>query len=135
MLRILVISLRLAGTSEYPGRDFISGKKLMPPMERGLINSKPCPENPSLRIPPEIQEKILYPRRTYHLGQLRISWFLDRYHGIKVSSQYGPCFGIPRETIHPIPFENLINPSAISIIGLGLQRLTERWSVPMRPTT
>ena len=25
-------------------------------------------------------------RKTYHLGQLRISWYLDRYHGIKVSS-------------------------------------------------
>jgi DNA invertase Pin-like site-specific DNA recombinase len=38
--------------------------------ERGLVNSKPCPENPSLRIPPEIEEKILYLRKTYHLGQL-----------------------------------------------------------------
>jgi hypothetical protein len=38
--------------------------------EKGLINSKPCPENPSLRIPPEIEEKILYLRKTYHLGQL-----------------------------------------------------------------
>jgi len=54
--------------------------------EKGLINSKPCPENPSLRIPPEIEEKILYLRKTYHLGQLGISWFLERYHGIKVSS-------------------------------------------------
>jgi len=34
MLRRLVISLRLAGTSEYPGRGFISGKRLMPSMEK-----------------------------------------------------------------------------------------------------
>jgi transposase InsO family protein len=54
--------------------------------EKGLINSKPCPENPTLRIPQEIKEKILYLRKTYHLGQLRISWFLERYHGLKVSS-------------------------------------------------
>ncbi len=54
--------------------------------EKGLINSKPCPENPTLRIPQEIEEKILYLRKTYHLGQLRISWFLERYHGLKVSS-------------------------------------------------
>lgn len=33
--------------------------------KEGLINSKPCPENPSLRTPPEIEEKILYLRRTY----------------------------------------------------------------------
>ncbi len=54
--------------------------------EKGLINSKPCPENPTLRNPAEIEEKILYLRKTYHLGQLRISWLLERYHGIKVSS-------------------------------------------------
>jgi len=34
MLKGLVISLRLAGTSEYPGRNFVSGKRLMPLMER-----------------------------------------------------------------------------------------------------
>lgn len=54
--------------------------------EQGLVNSKPCPENPKLRTPPEIEEKILYLRKTYHLGQQRISWYLDRYHGIKISS-------------------------------------------------
>ena len=54
--------------------------------EKGLINSKPCPENPKLRTPPEIEEKIIYLRRKYHLGQLRISWYLKRYHGIKISS-------------------------------------------------
>jgi len=54
--------------------------------EEGLINSKPCPENPTLRIPSHIEEKILYLRKTYHLGQLRISWYLERYHGIKVSA-------------------------------------------------
>ena len=54
--------------------------------DQGLINSKPCPENPTLRVPQKIEEKILYLRKTYHLGQLRISWFLERYHGLKVSS-------------------------------------------------
>ena len=54
--------------------------------ETGLINSKPCPENPTLRTPPEIEEKILYLRKTYHLGQMRISWYMERYHGIKISS-------------------------------------------------
>lgn len=54
--------------------------------EQGLINSKPCPENPKLRIPLPIEEKILYLRKTYHFGQLRISWYLNRYHGIKISA-------------------------------------------------
>ena len=39
--------------------------------EQGLINSKPCPENPKLRTPREIEEKIHHLRRNYHLGQLR----------------------------------------------------------------
>ncbi|MBS0350449.1 MAG: IS481 family transposase [Proteobacteria bacterium] len=55
--------------------------------EAGLVNSKPCPQNPSIRVKPEIEEKILYLRQTYHLGQQRISWYLWRYHQLKVS----PC--------------------------------------------
>lgn len=54
--------------------------------EAALVNCKPCPENPRLRTPPEIEEKILYVRRRYHLGQLRISWYLERYHGIRISA-------------------------------------------------
>lgn len=54
--------------------------------EKGLINSKPCPENPKLRTPAYIEEKIVYLRITYHLGQARISWYLERYHDIKISS-------------------------------------------------
>ena len=200
--------------------------------EEGLINSKPCPENPSLRIPGEIEEKILYLRKTYHLGQLRIFWFLERYHGIKVSSR-GVYQVLKRNGMNRLPrnaktrtvltqryekqvpghqiqvdvkflnfiradrkkiyrfqytavddatriralkiyprhtqenaivsstmwFQNSLSESipfgqttvmsfkpsfigmwriwesAISIIGLGLQRLTGRWSVPMQPMT
>ncbi len=54
--------------------------------EEGLINSKPCPENPNLRTPAYIEEKIVYLQTTYHLGQLRISWYLERYHDIHISS-------------------------------------------------
>lgn len=54
--------------------------------EKALINSKPCPENPKLRTRPEVEEKILYIRKNYYLGQQRISWYLERYHGIKISS-------------------------------------------------
>jgi len=60
--------------------------------EKALINGKPCPENPKLRTPPQIEEKILHLRRKYHLGQLRISWYLKRYHGIKISS--GGVYGV-----------------------------------------
>ena len=54
--------------------------------EQGLINSKPCPGNPKLRTPAPIEEKILYLRRNYHFGQVRISWYLARYHDIKISA-------------------------------------------------
>ncbi len=46
--------------------------------EDGLINSKPCPENSKLRIPFAVEEKILHLRQNYHLGQLRILWYLER---------------------------------------------------------
>jgi transposase len=53
--------------------------------DAGLINSKPCPKNPSRRTPAEIEEKIVYLRRTYHFGPHRIAWYLERYHGFKMS--------------------------------------------------
>ena len=51
--------------------------------EKALINKKPCLENPKLRTPPHIEEKILRLRRKYHFGQIRFSWYLKRYHGLK----------------------------------------------------
>lgn len=53
--------------------------------EEGLIDSRPCPENHKLRVPKEIEEKIVYLRKTYHLGPDVIVWQLERYHGIKIS--------------------------------------------------
>jgi transposase InsO family protein len=53
--------------------------------EAGLINGKPCPHNITLRTPPHIEEQILYLRKRYHLGQVRISWYLQRYHEIRIS--------------------------------------------------
>ena len=57
--------------------------------EKGLINKKPCPENHVLRTPPEIEEKVLYIRKNYHLGPDRISWYLKRYHDISISGKRG----------------------------------------------
>ena len=53
--------------------------------ESGLVNAKPIPKNPANQTPPEIVEKILYLRAKYHLGPIRIVWYLARYHGIKIS--------------------------------------------------
>ena len=38
-----------------------------------------------MRTPLAIVEKVLHLRRTYHLGPIRIMWFLERYHGIAIA--------------------------------------------------
>jgi len=53
--------------------------------EAGLVNKSPCPVNMPLRMPAEVEEKILHLGRTYHFGPVRIAWYLERYHGIRVS--------------------------------------------------
>jgi transposase InsO family protein len=53
--------------------------------EGGLINGKPIPKWHANRTPPEVEEKVLHLRRKYHLGPIRIVWYLERYHGIKIS--------------------------------------------------
>lgn len=53
--------------------------------EAALINAKPIPKNPANQTSPEITEKVLHLRQTYHLGPIRIVWYLARYHDIKIS--------------------------------------------------
>ena len=53
--------------------------------EAGLVNAKPIPKNPASRTPLEIVDKVLHLRKTYHLGPIRIVWYLARYHAIKIS--------------------------------------------------
>jgi transposase InsO family protein len=54
--------------------------------EEGLVNKKPCPENVTLRTPPEVAERIVHLRRTCHFGPMRIAWHPERYCGISISS-------------------------------------------------
>lgn len=53
--------------------------------EKGLVNFKPCPQNPKIRIIAEIEEKILHLRTIYYFGPQKIAWYIERYHGLKVS--------------------------------------------------
>lgn len=53
--------------------------------EAGLANRKTAPRNPANRTAPEIVEKVLHLRQSYHLGPIRIVWYLARYHDIKIS--------------------------------------------------
>ncbi len=51
----------------------------------GLYRKKPVAHSHPRKTPPEVVEKILGIRTEYQLGSLRIMYYLDRYHGIKVS--------------------------------------------------
>jgi transposase InsO family protein len=53
--------------------------------EAGLINKKPCPENPKLRTPKYIEDKVIYLRKKYHFGSQRIYMYLKRFHDIQTS--------------------------------------------------
>jgi len=53
--------------------------------EAGLANNRSVPHNHPNKTPPVVEEKVLYLRRKYHLGPMRIVWYLERYHGIRIS--------------------------------------------------
>ena len=52
--------------------------------DAGLARKKPVAKSHPRQAPPEVVEKVLHLRRTYHLGPVRIMWYLQRYHGIKL---------------------------------------------------
>jgi transposase InsO family protein len=71
---------------EVPKSSFYRWKKAFAKVGRaGLVRKRPIAKSHPRQIPPEIVEKILHLRRTYHLGPQRIDWYLDRYHGAKTS--------------------------------------------------
>jgi len=51
----------------------------------GLYRKKPIAYNHPRKTPPEVIAKILELRQEYQMGALRIIYYLERYHGIKVS--------------------------------------------------
>ena len=53
--------------------------------EAGLANKRSVPHNHPNRTPEAVPEKVLHLRRESHLGPIRIVWYLERYHGLKIS--------------------------------------------------
>jgi transposase InsO family protein len=51
----------------------------------GLKRKKPKAHHHPNQIPEEVIEKVIELRKNYHLGPIRISWYLERYHEISVS--------------------------------------------------
>ena len=53
--------------------------------EAGLARRRRCSHNYPNKTPDEVVEKILHLRRTYYMGPIRIVWYLQRYHDIKIN--------------------------------------------------
>ena len=53
--------------------------------QSGLYRERPIAYHQPHKTSPEVAEKILELRREYQLGALRIKYYLERYHGIKIS--------------------------------------------------
>ena len=53
--------------------------------EEGLRRKKPIARSHPNQTPDEIVEKIQHLRRKYHLGPIRIMWYMARYHHMRVS--------------------------------------------------
>lgn len=53
--------------------------------ESGLGNKSTAAKNHPRKVPAEIVAKIVHLRRKYHLGPIRIVWYLERYHNLRVS--------------------------------------------------
>ena len=52
--------------------------------EKGLLSSKPCPQNPKIRVKPEIGENFIS-TKILPFWSSKISWYIERYNGLKVS--------------------------------------------------
>jgi len=52
--------------------------------EEGLKHRKPIAKDHPRRVPEQVVERVLELRTKYHLGQQRIVWYLERYHGIRI---------------------------------------------------
>jgi transposase InsO family protein len=72
---------------EVPRSTFYAWKKAFDAEGRtGLVRKKPIAQSHPRQLSAEVIEKILDLRRNCHLGPDRITWYLERYHGITTSS-------------------------------------------------
>ena len=49
------------------------------------MGRKPVDYNHPSKLPQSVVDKVLEIRKEYQLGPIRIKWYLERYHGIKIS--------------------------------------------------
>jgi transposase InsO family protein len=68
----------------------------------GLRRKRPVGKRWPYQVSPEAVEMVLELRREYHLGPQRIAWYLERYHGIKISSS-SAYRTLVRNGVGPLP--------------------------------
>jgi hypothetical protein len=86
MLRRLAMWPGPADTSAWDVQVSTAGKPLTTSAAKpGWSTPSPSRKNPANQTPLEIVDKVLYLRSKYHLGSIRIVWYLARYHGITIS--------------------------------------------------
>ena len=71
---------------EVPRSTFYEWKKAFDKEGKaGLARKKPIARNHPRQLSKDAVDKILHLRQEYKLGPERITWYLERYHGIKTS--------------------------------------------------
>jgi transposase len=71
---------------EVPRSTFYNWKKAFyKEGKSGLARKKPIARNHPRSLAQDVVDKILHLRQIYKLGPERITWYLERYHGIKTS--------------------------------------------------
>ena len=71
---------------EVPRSTFYDWKKAFDKEGKaGLVRKKPVARNHPRKLAQDVIEQILHLRQIYKLGPERITWYLERYHGVKTS--------------------------------------------------
>ena len=95
--------------------------------EAGLINKRSVPHNHPNKTPHEVLEKVLHLRRKYHLGPQRITWYLERYHGIQISGA-GVYRILRRNGLNRLPRGTRVRKSTPSATANRCPAITSRWT-------
>ena len=71
---------------EVPRSTFYEWKKAFDKEGKaGLVRKKPVALNHPRKLAQDVVDQILHLRQIYKLGPERITWYLERYHGVKTS--------------------------------------------------
>src|SRR5687767_5814367 len=103
-MQTISVSQKPAGNSTSLAQHFTVGNRnTIKEGRSGLYGKESVAHNFPRKTSPEVIEKILEIRTDHQLGALRITYYLDRYHGIRVLRAHGICRlpkTAPRRALH-----------------------------------